>query len=122
MADSLIYIRRQYLNAHLAARVDVSFHLCRVVERCRHKGRHKLYRIIIFQPCRLVRYHRISRGMGFVKGILGKIYHFIINPVCRLLLYPVKNAARNAFFFIAVDKALPLLLHDIALFFGHRAP
>ena len=59
--------------------------------------------------------------MRFIKGILGKINHFIINFICYLLGNPTFYTSRNTFFFISVDKILALLFHYRCLFLTHGA-
>ena len=57
--------------------------------------------------------------MGLIKGILGKVNHLVINPVCHLFGNPLGNTACNPLLLIAVDEALPCLLHDGGLLLGH---
>ena len=61
----------------------------------------------------------IAYRMGLVKSILGKVNHLVINPIGHLFGNSLGNATCNAFFFIAVDKALPCLLHDRGFLLGH---
>ena len=81
---SFVDIRRKNGNPHLPAGKDIFRHLRRVIDDRSHKSSHKLYREIILQIGCLIRDHRISRRMGFIKGILCKIDHLIIDLICHL--------------------------------------
>ena len=59
--------------------------------------------------------------MGFVKGVLGKIYHFIVNLLGRLLGNAVCDTAGHALLRVSEDEILALLLHDRSLLLGHGA-
>ncbi len=59
--------------------------------------------------------------MGPVKCILCKIHHLIKDMVCNLFRNSILNTARNVFFFIAIDKALPFLNHNRCLFLRHSS-
>ena len=60
--------------------------------------------------------------MGFIKCVLCKIDHFVIDLIGRFLIDPVGDTARHIFLRIAIHKILPLFLHHIALFLGHGTP
>ena len=57
--------------------------------------------------------------MGFVKCILCKIDHFVINLICDFLINSVLNTSRNTFRFISVNKSLSLFFHDLQFLLGH---
>ena len=59
--------------------------------------------------------------MGFVKRILGKICHFIINLIGSLLVNTICNTAWYTFLRISVHKILAFLCHDIGFLLGHGA-
>ena len=113
---SLIDVRRQDPDIHLPAGVDIFCHFWRIFNHGCHKCRHEFHRIVIFQPCRLIRDHRIRRSMRLVESIFGEIDHLVIDLVRRLLIDPVLNTPRSVGLLIAVDKDLTLLLHHIRLF------
>ena len=94
---------------------------CRIVNHGRHKRCHKFHRIVKLQPRGLHADDRIGCRMGFVKRILCKIHHGIVNTVCRFLINAVCHAAPDAARLISVDETLPLRVNDILLFFTHGA-
>ena len=113
-------VRRQDLNVHMPACINIFCHFRRIFNHGSHQRRHKFYRIIVFQKCGLIRHDRVCSGMGFIERILGKIDHFIIDLVRRLLIDPVFDTSRNAVLFVAINKDLALFLHHIRLFLRHR--
>ena len=92
-----------------------------IVDHRRHKSSHKFYRIVVFQPGGLKGDNRIGGGMGFIKGILGKVDHIVVYFIGHGLADSIPDAARNVFLLVSVDKVLPFLLHHLYLFFGHGA-
>ena len=58
--------------------------------------------------------------MGFVKRILCKIDHFIIDLVSSFLIDSILNTSRHICLGISVNKNLTLFLHHVAFFLGHR--
>ena len=115
----MVNVRRQNLDSHLAATVNVLGYLSGIINDRGHKSSHILYWIIIFEPCCLVRNDRICCRMGFVKRILGEICHFIINLIGSLLVDAICNAARYTFLRISVHKILTFLCHNIGFLLGH---
>ena len=103
----------QHLDAHAAALADILDDLVGVVEHAREKRSHKLAWVMAFQPCRLVRYERVRRRMGFVEGIGGERAHLVEDLV--------RGLPRHAVGLCALYEDLPLLLHHIVLLLGHRA-
>ena len=59
--------------------------------------------------------------MGFIKGVLCKVDHFIVNVIGRLFIDAVGNTAPYSFRLIAIDEILALLLHHSRLFLTHGA-
>ena len=57
--------------------------------------------------------------MRLVKCIFGKINHFIIDLICRLLVDSIGNTAWYALIRIPIHKVLTFFLHDVALLLGH---
>ena len=78
-----------------------------------------------FKVCRSVSHKGICRGVRLVERIGAEALHIIKNFVCRLLVHSVCNraCAQNIAVFIlfAVNKELPLPLHNIMLFLCHCA-
>ena len=60
--------------------------------------------------------------MGFIKGVLGKIHHFIIDLGSNLLRNPLCHASRHLLLFISVNKVGALLFHNGLLLFAHGTP
>ena len=116
---SVINIRRQNLNSHLTAYLNILCHFGWHFDHGGHKRSHKFHRIIIFQISRLISYDCISCRMGFIKSIFCKISHFIIDLICCLLRDPVGNTARHSLLLISIYKVLPLFFHDRSFFLGH---
>ena len=54
--------------------------------------------------------------MGFVKRVFGKVYHLIVNMVCRLFVNPVGNTSFYALLPVAVNEVLALLFHNRTFF------
>ena len=77
--------------------------------------------MITLKPRSLICHDRVSRRVGFVKCILRKIYHLIVDLIGNRFQYPVGDTARNSFGGIPVHEALPLPAHDFALLLGHSA-
>jgi len=57
--------------------------------------------------------------MRFIKCILCKIYHFIINFIRCRLVDSICNTSRNSLCFISINEVLALFFHDRGLLFGH---
>ena len=70
----------------------------------------------MLKPCRLIRNNSIGRCMGLVEGIGGKVYHLVINMICRGFRYAVSYTALYSLIFVSVYKILPFLLHYGVLF------
>ena len=119
---ALVDIRREHRNPHLTTAIDILRHLSRVIDDRRHKRRHKLDRIIIFEICGLVSDHRIRRRMGFVKRVLREIDHGIVDLVRRLLADAVRNTSPDALLLISINKIMTLRVDDILLLLAHCAP
>ena len=81
-------------NAHLAGTQDILCDFSRVIDAGGHQSRHELNRVIVFQPCRLVRYERVRRRMGFVEGVFREVDHLVIDLVRCLLINAVFDTAR----------------------------
>ena len=111
-----VNIRWQDLDSHLTADRNI---LCNLVwhfyNGC-HQRSHKFYRIIIFQIRSLIGNYRISCCMGFIKCILGKIRHLIVDFIRDLLGDSIGNTSRNPFFHVTVNKILTLFCHDRSFF------
>ena len=52
----------------------------------------------------------------FIKGISGKICHFIKNFVCCFFWYSIADTARNTFFRIPIYKILTFFCHHFCFF------
>ncbi len=74
----------------------------------------------------LIRYHRVGRRMAFIKRVGGKAGHLAENIAGNLLanavVYTAPDLTGSVLVIQSIDKILPLLLHDIGLFFTHGAP
>jgi len=57
-----------------------------------------------------------------VKGVVGKVYNQVINFVGSLFVNSIGNGTANSFGWIAVDKVLSFLFHDLHLFLGNSTP
>ena len=57
--------------------------------------------------------------MRFIKCILCKIYHFIIDFIRCRLVDSICNTSRNSLCFISINEVLALFFHDRGLLFGH---
>ena len=57
--------------------------------------------------------------MGFVKGILSKVHHGIINTVCHFFTDAFGNTSGYIFFSISEGKVLSFLLHHIGFLLTH---
>ena len=57
--------------------------------------------------------------MGFVKCILCKIDHFIVDLICNFLVNSILNTSRNTFCFISIDKSLAFFFHNVKFLLGH---
>ena len=119
--DSLVDVRRQQPDVHLAAGQDVRRHLGgEINDRCQKRG-HELCRIVELKPCRLVCHDGIAGCMRFIKRILGKVNHRIVNVIGHVLRNTAAHAPRHLFLRIALDKIAALLLHDMRFFLAHGA-
>ena len=116
---AFVDVRRQDLNIHLPAGIDIFCHFGRILDHGSHKRCHELHRIVVFQPRGLVCYDRICGSMGLIEGILCKIDHFIIYFVRSLLVNTVFYTSRHIICFISIHEDLALFLHHVALFLGH---
>lgn len=93
---SHIDIRWEHGNTEFLTMQQILRGFCRIVNHGRHKCCHKFHRIVKLQPCGLYTDDRIGCRMGFVKRILCKIHHGIVNTVCRFLINAVCHAAPDA--------------------------
>ena len=57
--------------------------------------------------------------MGFVKCILCKIDHFIVDLICNFLINPIFNTAWNTFLFVSINKSLTFFFHNVKFLLGH---
>ena len=75
--------------------------------------------------CRSVSHKGICCGVRLVERIGAEALHIVKNFVCRLLVHSVRNSARaqniSVFILFAVNKELPLPLHNVVLFLCHCA-
>ena len=116
---ALVYVRRQYLYAHLSRFIYILRDFSGVVLHGSHEGSHKLRGVIVFKIRRPVGHNSICRGMGLVEGVFCEIRHLVVDLVRNSFRYPVRNAAFNAFFLVSVDEILALALHYGSFFLGH---
>ena len=59
--------------------------------------------------------------MALIKGVVRKVHHLVEEMVCDRLTDAVVHAAPYALGLVAVDKVLPLFLHDRLFFLTHGA-
>ena len=118
-----VHVRRQHSNAFATAVLDIAGNLTRIAVNAVEHGRHKLHRIIPFQPGRFHGHHTVCSRVGLVEGIAGKSDHFVIDLVRHVFRYTVAHAAGNchitALICHTVHKDLPFLFHHFVLLLGH---
>ena len=105
-------IRRQDLQPHAPAFIHQPHHFLSVVHIGSHYRRHKLSRIVRFQPQRLVRDQRVGSGVRFVKPVPGEFLHQVEDFH--------RQFAVNTVFLRAVFKDGALFGHLFRLFLTHR--
>ena len=59
--------------------------------------------------------------MALIERIVRKIHHLVEEVICDILADAVVHTAAYALGLVAVDKVLPLLLHDRLFFLTHGA-
>ena len=117
----VVDVRRQELDAALAALVEVLAHLVGRVEHAREQCRHVFFRIVALEVCRLIRDDRIGRGVRLVERVVREGVNFLVNFLRGLLVDAVCHAAGDIARGIAVQKRLALALDVLDLLLAHRA-
>ena len=112
MVQTGVNIRRQDFQAHPPALVDQPHHFFGVIHIRGHHRRHKLGRIVRFQPQRLVGDQCIGCRVRFVKSVAGEFLHQVKDFDRQL--------AVNAVFPGPFFKGTALLGHLFRLFLTHR--
>ena len=69
--DAGVDVRRQHLDAHLVALVDVERHLVLGVHDARDQGRHVLDRVVGLEPGGAVADHRVAGGVALVERVVA---------------------------------------------------
>ena len=80
---TLIHIRGEHLDAHLARLIDILAELRRVCHVVAHHGAKEFHGIIRLQIGRLIGHDGVGGCMGFVETITGELFQKIKN-----LFYP----------------------------------
>ena len=117
----MVDVRRQELDAALAALIEVLAHLVGRVEHAGQKCRHVFFRIVALEVCRLIRDDRIGRGVRLVERVVREGVNFLVNFLRGLLVDAVCHAAGDIARGIAVQKRLALALDVLDLLLAHRA-
>ena len=104
-------IRRQYINTHLLAFIEILDNLVGVVHIAGEEGGQELGRIMGLQICGLVGDQGVGRGMGFVKAIAGKLCHQV-KDIGGLVFGNVVAAG-------TCHEFCPFLFHDLGNFLAH---
>ena len=118
----MVDVRREQGNAQLLALGNVGGYLHGGVQHGGHQGRHILLRIVALEVSRLIGHHGIAHRVGFVEGIVGKIYDLIVDRLGRRLGYPFGNGTADILTGVSIDENLALLLNDLQLLLGNGPP
>ena len=118
----MVDVRREQGNAQLLALGNVGGYLHGGVQHGGHQGRHILLRIVALEVSRLIGHHGIAHRVGFVEGIVGKIYDLIIDRLGRRLGYPFGNGTADILTGVSIDEDFTLLLNDLQLLLGNGPP
>ena len=117
----LVHVRRQELDAHVAALGDILGDFRAVIEHAREQRRHIFARVVAFHVRRAVGDEGVRNGMRFVEGVVGKIDDLVIDAARDVLRHAVRNAAGDVPHRVAVDESDALGVDDGVLFLAHRA-
>ena len=117
----MVDVRRQELDAALAALVEVLAHLVGRVEHAREQCRHVFFRIVALEVRRLICDDRIGRGVRLVERVVREGVNFLVNFLRGLFVNAVCHAAGDIARGIAVQKRLALALDVLDLLLAHRA-
>ena len=114
-------VGRQHLDAQPRALGRILDHLVGVVQHAGQQGGHELGRVVALEVGGLVGDVGVAGRVALVEGVGGKAGHLVVDLVGHLLRNAVGHApgAFLARLGAAVDKVLPLGLHDGVLFLAH---
>ena len=88
-------------------------HLVGVVHVQRQGGGHEFGGVVAFEPCGVVGNQCVGSRVGFVKTIVGKLFHDVKERCCELFINVVVRAC-------AFNEYCTLALHFFRIFFTHR--
>ena len=90
VGDGLVDVRRQHLDAHPAALVEVDRHLVLVVLHRRQDRGHVLRRVVRLEVGRPVRHQPVRRRVRLVERVVGERHQHVPQRLDRPLREPVR--------------------------------
>ena len=111
VADGLADIRREHLDAHAAALVEVHRELVLGVAHAREEGGHVLGGVVRLQVRGPVRDQPVRGGVRLVEGVVGERLEHLPQRVLRRRRVAVRGHAREEVLLLLVELGLLLLAH-----------